>query len=148
MTTKKLSEETEQNPSEPHSLAVLFKVYIYGAIWPYSSCHKKHPMNVHGWVFTLYLRFCVWPLSGKNILFFTFNRSVSNAQFFFCQIYVCNVTNRRIKKNLEENLYVCTLKLDLPFPGSVIKRVKYWNAHKASRSFQSYIILIVYQNIY
>ena len=28
VTTKKLSEETEQNPSEPHSLAVLFKVYL------------------------------------------------------------------------------------------------------------------------
>ena len=26
VTTKKLSEETEQNPSGPHSLAVLFKV--------------------------------------------------------------------------------------------------------------------------
>ena len=43
-------------------------------------------MDVHGWVFTLYLRFCVWPLSGKNILFFTFNRSVSNAQFFLSNI--------------------------------------------------------------
>ena len=85
MTTKKLSEETEQNPSEPHSLAVLFKVYLQGAI-AYSSCHEKHPMDVHGWVFTLYLRFCVWPLSGKNILFFTFNRSVSNAQFFLSNI--------------------------------------------------------------
>ena len=60
-------------------------------------------MDVHGWVFTLYLRFCVWPLSGKNILFFTFNRSVSNAQFFFCQIYVCNGTNKRIQKKLKEN---------------------------------------------
>ena len=28
VTTKKLFEETEQNPSEPHSLAVLFKVYL------------------------------------------------------------------------------------------------------------------------
>ena len=25
---EKISEETEQNPSEPHSLAVLFKVYL------------------------------------------------------------------------------------------------------------------------
>ena len=32
MTTKKLSEETEHKPSEPHSLAVPFKVYLYGAI--------------------------------------------------------------------------------------------------------------------
>ena len=28
VTTKKLSEETEQNPSEPHSLAVPLKVYL------------------------------------------------------------------------------------------------------------------------
>ena len=54
-------------------------------------------MNVYGWVFKLYVRFCVWQLSGKNILFFTFNRSVNNAQFFFCQIYVCNGTNKRIQ---------------------------------------------------
>ena len=80
MTTKKLSEETEQNPSEPHSLAVLFKVYLQGAI-AYSSCHEKHPMDVHGWVFTLYLRFCVWSLPGKNISF-----SVSNSQFFLSNI--------------------------------------------------------------
>ena len=54
-------------------------------------------MKVYGWVFKLYVRFCVWQLSGKNILFFTFNRSVNNAQFFFCQIYVCNGTNKRIQ---------------------------------------------------
>ena len=77
-------------------------------------------MDVHGWVFTLYLRFCVWPLSGKNILLFTFSRSVSNAQFFLGQIYVCNGTNKRIKNKLEVNLYVCTLRLDLPLSGSVI----------------------------
>ena len=33
----------------------------------------------------------MWQLYGKNMLLFTFNMSVSNAQFFFCQIYVCNV---------------------------------------------------------
>ena len=76
-------------------------------------------MYIHGLVFTLYLRFYVWPLSAKNILFFTFNRSVSDAQSF-CEIYAYNVTNKRIKKKLEENLSVCTLKLDLPLPGSVI----------------------------
>ena len=27
-------------------------------------------------------------------MFFTFSRSISNAQFFFCQIYVCNGTNK------------------------------------------------------
>ena len=41
--------------------------------------------------------------------FFTFNRSVSNAQFFFCQIYVCNGTNKEIQKKLEEIFYVYTL---------------------------------------
>ena len=39
---------------------------------------------------------------------------------FFCQTYVRNVTNKRIKKKLEENLYVFTLKINLPLPGSVI----------------------------
>ena len=43
-------------------------------------------MDIYGWVFKLYVRFCVWQLSGKNILFFTFNRSVSNAQFFLSNI--------------------------------------------------------------
>ena len=54
-------------------------------------------MNVYGWIFKLYVRFCVWQLSGKSILFFTFNRSVNNAQFFICQMYVCNGTNTRIQ---------------------------------------------------
>ena len=40
-------------------------------------------MNVYGWVFKLYVRLCVWQLSGKNILFFAFDRSVNNAQLFF-----------------------------------------------------------------
>ena len=39
-------------------------------------------MSVYGWVFKLYVRFCVWQLSGKNILLFTFDRSVNKAQFF------------------------------------------------------------------
>ena len=41
----------------------------------------------------------MWQLSGKNIMFFTFNRSVSNAEFFFFfgQIYVCNGTNKKIQ---------------------------------------------------
>ena len=34
---KKLSEETKQNHSEPHSLAVLFKVYLEGAIHTIST---------------------------------------------------------------------------------------------------------------
>ena len=76
-------------------------------------------MDVHGWVFTLHLRFCVWPLSGKTYCFLPSIGQLAMPNFF-CQIYVCNVTNKRIKKKLEENLYVCTLKLDFPFPGSVI----------------------------
>ena len=70
MTTKKLSEETEHkivnpNPIEVitfldrHRLAILCKVYLQGP-QPYSSCHKKRPMDVYGWVFKLYGRFCVW----------------------------------------------------------------------------------------
>ena len=39
-------------------------------------------MDVHGLVFTLYLRFCVWPLSGKNIFFFTFKGQLAMAIFF------------------------------------------------------------------
>ena len=39
---------------------------------------------------------------------------------FFCEVYAYNVTNKRTKEKLEENLSVCTLKLDLPLPGSVI----------------------------
>ena len=39
---------------------------------------------------------------------------------FFNQIYVCNGTNKIIKKKREENLYVCTLKLDLPLPDLMI----------------------------
>ena len=52
----------------------------------------------------------------KSILFFTFNRLVSNAQFFFCQTYVCNGTNERAKKKLKENLYIYTSKQGLPLP--------------------------------
>ena len=74
-------------------------------------------MFMGGYLYYIYV--FVSPLSGKNILFFTFNRSVRNAQCF-CEIYVCNVTNKRIKKKLEENFYVCKLKLDPPLPGSVI----------------------------
>ena len=53
-------------------------------------------MNVCGSVFKLSVRFCVWHLSSKNILFFIFNRPVNNAQFFSCQVYVCNGTNKRM----------------------------------------------------
>ena len=117
MTPKKLSEETEQNPSEPHSLGVLFKVYLYGhTIYGHFQVAMKNTqwMFMGGYLQYMYVFVCGHSLA----LFFTFNRSVNNAQFF-CLIYVCNVTNKRIKRKLEENLYVCTLKLDLPLPGSL-----------------------------
>ena len=44
-----------------------------------------------------YMYIFVWQLPVKNILFYTFNRSVNNAQFFFYQIYVCNGTNKGIQ---------------------------------------------------
>ena len=46
MTTTKLSEETEQNPSEPHRLAVLFKLYLQGAI-----SHIQAVMRNTQWIF-------------------------------------------------------------------------------------------------
>ena len=103
MATKKLSEKTEQYPvnsnpveviklSDHYRLAIIFKLYLYGAM-SYSSYHEKRPISIYGWVFKPDAHFCVRQLSGKNILFFTFNRSVSNAQFFlfyfiFCQISI------------------------------------------------------------
>ena len=66
-------------------------------------------MDIYGLVFKLYVRFCVWELSGKNILFFNFKRSVSNSQIFFCQIYVSNGTIKRIEKKPKENLCIYTL---------------------------------------
>ena len=54
-------------------------------------------MNLYGWVFKLYVRFHAWQLSGKDILFFTFNRSVNNAQFFSVCLYVSNGTKKRIQ---------------------------------------------------
>ena len=106
--TKKLSEETEQNPSElkPHwSNNILGSLSLRNPFRSISVTRHSHIqvptrnvlMNVYGWVFKLYVRYCVWQLSGKNILFFTFSRSVNNAQFFFCQIYVCSGTNKRIQ---------------------------------------------------
>ena len=108
MTTKKLSEKTEQNPSEPQphwSNNILGSLSLSNRFWsisvrdhnrPYSSSREKRPMDVYGWAFKLYVLF-VWQLSGKNILFFTLKKSVSNAQFFFCQICVCNGTKKRIQ---------------------------------------------------
>ena len=86
---KKLSEETKQNHSEPHSLAVLFKVYLEGAIHTIST----------------YL--CVAIVWQKH----RFLPSIDQLAMptFFRQIYLCNGTNKRIKKKLEENLHVCTL---------------------------------------
>ena len=57
-------------------------------------------MDIYGWVFKLYVRFCVWQLSGKNIVF-TFNRSVSNAQIFFAKYIFAMVPIKEYKKNLK-----------------------------------------------
>ena len=43
-----------------------------------------------------------------------------NAQFFFFQKDVYNGTNKRKKNKLKENLYIYTLKQDLPLPCSLI----------------------------
>ena len=44
MTTNKLSEETEQKIVNPNPI----------------KRNEKRPMDVYGWVFKLYGRFCVW----------------------------------------------------------------------------------------
>ena len=68
-------------------------------------------MNFYGWVFKLCVRFCEWQLSGKNILFFTFNRSVNNAQFFSAKYMFAMVPTKEERKNLKkENVYMYTLK--------------------------------------
>ena len=57
--------------------------------------------NVQWMVMGSYLNYMYAFVCGnclaKTFFFFTFNRSVSNAHFFFCQIYVCNGTNKRIQ---------------------------------------------------
>ena len=119
VTTKKLSEDTEQNRNEPHSLAVLFKVYLQGAINHIQVAMRNTQwMFMGGYLHYIYVFVCGHCLAKT----YCFLPSIGQLAMpnFFCQIYVCNVTNKRIKKKLEENLYVCTLKLDLPLPGSVI----------------------------
>ena len=68
----------------------------------------------------------------------------SSAKYMFAMV----PTNRAVHNNkkFKENLYIYTLKQDLSLPGSLILWGKHWNAHKASRSFQSTVI--VYQNVY
>ena len=53
-------------------------------------------MNVFGWVFKLYVRFCVRQFSGKSILFLPSIGQLTML-IFFCQIYVCNGTNKSIQ---------------------------------------------------
>ena len=111
-------------------------------------------MDAYGWVFKLYGRFLCMAIWNKlkfvqyncfhwtislflfachslhyehntvKYCFFTFNRSISNDQFFLCQVYVWNGTNKQRavhnKKKLKENLYIYTLKQDLPLSGSLI----------------------------
>ena len=95
---------TQMNPNhnelikflDRHRIAILLEVYLEGAIAIFKF-PREIPMYIYGRVFKLCVRFCVWQLSGKNILVFIFNRSVSNAQFFFCQIYVSNGSNKIIQ---------------------------------------------------
>ena len=119
MTTTKLSEETEQNPSEPHRLAVLFKLYLQGAI-----SHIQAVMRNTQWIFMCGYLHYIYVFVCAHCLAKTYRFLPSIGQLsipnFFCQMYVCNVTNKKIKKKLEENLNVCTLKLDFPLPGSVM----------------------------
>ena len=130
MTTKKLSEKTEQNPSEPQlhwSNNILGSPSLSNPFWSISvRSHSDIPLATRNvqWTFMGgYLNYMYVFVCG-NCLAKTYCFLPSIGQLampnFFCQIYVCNVTNKRIKKKLEENLYVCTLKLDLPLPGSVI----------------------------
>ena len=83
MTTKNLSEETKEKIVKPnpidvitllgrHRLAILFKIYLQGGIAILKSCHEKRPMDVHGWVFKLYGRFCVCNIAVSIALFNSF----------------------------------------------------------------------------
>ena len=130
VTTKKLSEKTEQNPSEPQpywSNNILGSPWLSNPFWRISvrgHSHIQVATRNAQWTFMGgYLNHMYVFVCG-NCLAKTYCFLPSIGQLampnFFCQIYVCNVTNKRIKKKLEENLYVCTLKLDLPLPGSVI----------------------------
>ena len=83
MTTKNLSEETKEKIVKPnpidvitllgrHRLAILFKIYLQEGIAILKSCHEKRPMDVHGWVFKLYGRFCVCNIAVSIALFNSF----------------------------------------------------------------------------
>ena len=55
----------------------------------------KRPMDIYGWLFKLYVRFCVWELSGKNIVFCL--QWVSQQCLILSLPYVCDGTNKRIQ---------------------------------------------------
>ena len=58
-------------------------------------------MDIYGWVFKLYVRFCVVIVWQKHIVF-TFNRSVSNAQFFSTKYMLAMVPTKEYRKNLKK----------------------------------------------
>ena len=110
VTTKKLSEKTEQNPSEPQphwSNNIFGSLSFNNPFWSISVRGHSHiqvaTRNVQ-WIFMggylnyMYVLVCGNCLA-KTYCFFIFNRSVSNAQILFSEIYVCNGTN---KKNIEK----------------------------------------------
>ena len=59
-------------------------------------------MDGHGWVFTLYLRFCVWPLSGKNILFLPSIGQLAMPSFFSTKYMLAMVPTKEYRKNLKK----------------------------------------------
>ena len=87
-----------------HHLAILFKVYPSGAIAILKL--PRETSNGHLWVgiYTI-ARFCVGQLSCKNILFVTFNRSVSNAPIFFAKYMLAMVPTKGYRKSLKKLIH-------------------------------------------
>ena len=67
-------------------------------------------MDVYGWLFKLYKGFCVWQLSRKTYCFLHPIGQLAMPNFLFCQIYVCNGTNKRIQHTESSFLPVAKAK--------------------------------------
>ena len=108
VTTKKLSEETEQNPSEsqPHwSNNILGSPSLSNPFWSISVRGHSHiqvaTRNVQwtfmgGYLNYMYVFVCGNCLA-KTYCFLPSIGQLTMPNFFFCQIYVCNGTNKRIQ---------------------------------------------------
>ena len=82
MTTKKLSEETDHKPSEPHSLAVPFKVYLYGAINHIQVAMRNTQwMFMGGYLHYIYVFYCFLPSIGQLAM----PNFLSNICLQYCQ---------------------------------------------------------------